>query len=250
MGRDSKRIWGAALMDNRGARRTTLAPEHVESRRRRRCLVAVMVAVVAVVVLVGYGRYELSHNLPNPYWGIFGTSYTYTFEAGPPGVGLLDTRPDEIVSRFIYDYIGVAGTFPCVAVLATYETDLFAPDPVRRGEVCPVHRRMAAAHIGTTRVYTTWRTIPLLAGTPEAYVSFRIDYEDGERLEHEFQLEAGEGLLSGTGQSQPYFRNQIHVKCWSLFEAYGFYPNIVAEPPRGVEYGTSKPVKRHCAGFE
>lgn len=215
-------------------------------QHRRKTAIVVGAAGLLFALMVGYTRYELTHDLPNPSWGIFGTSYTYTFEAGPPGVGLVDTRPDEIVSRYIHDYIGVAGTFPCVAALATYETDLFAPNPVRRGEVCSVHRPVAAAHIGTTRVSTTWRTVPLLAGTPEAYVSFRIDYEDGEHLERVFHLESGIGILADEGQSQWYFRTQIHVKCWSLFEADGFYPSVVAEPPRGLEYFISK---RHCAGF-
>ncbi len=227
---------------DKGAGKILVAIER--SRWARRIAV-----LLAVVVLVGYGSYELSHDLPNPYWGIFGTGYSYTFEAGPPGAGLLDTRPDEIVSRFIHDYIGVAGTFPCLAVLTSYGTALFAQNPIYRGEACPVHRPVAAVHIGTTRVYTIWRTIPLLAGTPEAYVSFRIDYEDGERLENRFQLLSGDGIFKGTGQSQWYFRTQIHVKCWSLFEAEGFYPNRVAEPPRGVEYFTSEPIERHCAGF-
>lgn len=223
-----------------------MVPEHLERNR----WVKRIAVLLAVVVLVGYGSYELSHDLPNPYWGIFDTSYSYTFEDGPPGAGLVDIRPDEIVSRFIHDYIGVAGTFPCLAVLASYGTALFTQTPVYRGEACPVHRPVAAVHIGTTRVYTTWRTIPLFAGTPEAYVSFRIDYEDGEHLEDRFQLLSNFGVFADTEQSQWYFRTQIHVKCWTLFQAEGFYPYVVPVLPRGLIYFTSEPANWHCAGFE
>src|SRR5689334_8498200 len=90
---------------------------HVQHRGRTAVIVGSTVLLLAL--LISYIHYEVAHNLPNPYWGIFGTSYSYSFEAGPPGVGLVETRPDEIVSRYIHEYIGVAGTFPCVAALAT-----------------------------------------------------------------------------------------------------------------------------------
>ncbi len=214
------------------------------AQHKRRTAIVVGAIGLLLALMVGYIRYEVAHDLPNPSWGIFGTGYTYTFEAGLPGVGLVDTRPDEIVSRYIHDYIGVAGTFPCVAALATYGDDPFAPDPVRSRKPCTVHRPVAAVHIGTTRVSTFWQVLPVFSGSPEAYVSYRIDYVDGEHLERDIHL------IGDRERSQPYFRTRIHVKCWFSIDTWAFYPNIVAQPPRGVEYNLRGDANTRCAGFE
>lgn len=213
-------------------------------QHRRRTAIVVGAAGMLFALMVGYIRYEMTHDLPNPYWGIFGTSYTYTFQEGPPGVGLVDTRPDEIVSRYIHDYIGVAGTFPCVATLATYGQDPFPADPVRSGKHCTVNRLVAGVHIGSTHVITIRRALPISSGSPAAIVSYRIDYIDGEHLEGEFQL------IADLFRSQPYFRTQIHANCWFFFEALGFYPYVVTQPPRGIEYHITGEADTRCAGFE
>ncbi len=77
-------------------------------RRDKKVAAAALAVAVLLLVMAGYIRYETDHDLPNPSWGILNGDYSYTFDDGPPAVGLVDIRPDELVSGFFHDYIRVA----------------------------------------------------------------------------------------------------------------------------------------------
>lgn len=225
-------------MDNREARRSLL-PDYLErSRWVRRIAV-----LLAVVVLVGYVRYELSHDLPNPYWGMLWPMYSYTPEQGPPSASLLETRPDEIVAQFLADYIHVAGTFPCIASLADYQ-GYEGPDPVLngRGEACTVHRPVAEVHITLVEVVAGLQSIPG-RWQPEARVHFHLQYSDGEHLEGVMHL------FPDRVHSQQYYATFLHDNCWDLSESGGyFYPHQVQQVPRGLRYFDE--TQDRCSGYD
>lgn len=214
--------------------------------RRRRWLwpsFAIVLLLVLVAALVPHAGYELTHDLPNPYWGIFPVSYSYTPEQGPPGAGLMETRPDEISLQFIQDYISVAGTFPCVTSLASYSDESDAGDPVLdgSGKPCEVQRPVHEVRITLVQVDAAFKS---LRSIPEATVHYRITYTDGEQLAGSFLL------IPDLNRSQPYYLTYIHANCWFLGQAsFEFYPDTGREPPRGLDYFTAHLAARHCAGF-
>ncbi len=227
------------------ARTTLVVPEHLERNR----WVKRIAVLLAVVVLVGYVRYELSHDLPNPYWGTLWPMYNYTPEQGPPSASLLETRPDAIVVQFLTDYIHVAGTFPCIASLANYHGYDDAPDAVRNdpvlsggGQVCRVHRPVVEVRITLVEMVGHLKSIPGI-WQPDARVHFHLQYSDGEHLEGVMHL------FADRVHSQPYHATYIHDNCWYLpaSGAY-FYPNQMQQVPNGLQYfdGTQD----RCSGYD
>ncbi len=225
-------------------RRVRVTPVTLERGRWRIRIVALVVGgMVAASVLVVHGRYELTHDLPNPYWGIFPMSYSYTPEQGPPGAGLMETRPDEISLQFIRDYISVAGTFPCVASLASYSDDSDAGDPVldESGKPCEVHRPVHEVRITLVYVVAAFES---LRSIPEATVYFHITYTDGEQLTSSFLL------IPDMNRSYGYYLTYIHANCWFLWKAsFNFYADAGREPPRGLIYSRRHEAGSRCAGF-
>lgn len=202
-----------------------------------------LLLLLVVAALIPHVRYELTHDLPNPYWGTFWLSYSYTPQQGPPGPSLVETRPDDIALQFIRDYVNVAGTFPCVTPLASYREDSDAGDPVldESGKPCDVHRPIREIHITLVYVRAAFQA---LRSTPEATVQYRITYMDGEQLSSAFLM------IPDTHRSHPYYLTYIRANCWFLSKAsLNFYTHAGREPPRGLQYFTFTDSKRHCAGF-
>lgn len=203
--------------------------QRTESMRHWDMRIATAGLVLALILLVmsGYIRYETEHDLPNPSWGILNGDYSYTFGNGPPGVGLVDVRPDELVARYFTDYIRVAGTYPCDSSL------------INTG-MCTRYRPVTAVHVGPTRV-VAHHFLPFTpAHVLEAFMAFRIDYADGQYTESVFALFAE--------RSQPYFRTRIHATCWFFSETFTFYPNIVSPIPPGLTYYIEHDVTPRCSG--
>jgi hypothetical protein len=94
----------------------TSAALHRRGKSRTRWLI--VVAIISVLLTVLYsvsttlGRYETTHDIPNPWWGAFNGSYGYTPEQGPPSPELMVTQPETIIARYLSDYIDFAGTYP------------------------------------------------------------------------------------------------------------------------------------------
>lgn len=190
--------------------------------RLRWIILAVLLVLLVGVALVPHAAYETTHDLPNPFWGLFNRSFSYTPDQGPPAAGLVDTRPDLLVRQYLADYIRVAGTYPCAQDPSTYDE---FEDPIVHGQPCPVHRPVATFLV--TSVYVgILDTIDV--GAPGAIVGFEVRYVDGERL--------ASTLTLTPYRYQNYFLAYIHQDCWDLPT---FYPDVVPQVPRGVWYVTA-----------
>lgn len=208
----------------------SLGHERTKSLQRWEKKIATAGIAVALLLMVtaGYIRYEADHDLPNPSWGILNGDYSYTFDNGPPGVSLVDIRPDELVSRYFHDYIRVAGTYPCDASLTSEGG-------------CKRYRPVTAVHIGPTRV-VAHHFLPFnSAYMLEAFVSYRIDYVDGQYAQSVFEL--------GAYRSQPYFTTRIHATCWDFGEAVTFYRAVKLPITQGLVYYSGYEVTPRCAGY-
>lgn len=203
-------------------------PTRPTSRRPRWGHLAVLLALLVAVGLALYGAHETTHDLPNPFWGLFNRSFTYTPEQGPPAAGLVDTRPDVIVQQYLTDYLRVAGTYPCAQDPSTYDD---FEDPITHGQPCPVHRPVVGFVV--TSVYVgILPTIDL--GAPGAEVHIQVSYADGERLVSTITLTPH--------RYQNYLLAYVHQDCWDLPL---FYPEAVPQAPRGVWYVTAGG-EEHC----
>lgn len=206
----------------------TISPRRVHRRRRAIAVAIGVTAVLLVGVPLGvYGHYETTHDIPNPFWGTFTREFTYTPEQGPPGGGLIVSRPDVIVGRYLADYIRVAGTYPCAQDPNRYVED---EDPVMKGQRCPITRPVATFAITATRVYGAGRTTMRF---PIAEVRFGIAYADGHSW--------ASSLFLGTRHYHDYFLSYTHQDCWRSIDILDFYPAIVSQAPPGAEYPTLAP---------
>ncbi len=128
---------------------------------------AVLVSCLVAVLLVPVR----TRGIPDAF---FRTSITYTPEQGPPNPALLDSRPEQIVQRYLADYIGLAGTYPCLQDLSSVYDDL--QDPVLHGQPCPVTRPVASFRVTAVTIRSHG-----LAERPEATVSVIVTYTDGRQ---------------------------------------------------------------------
>ena len=131
--------------------------------------------------LVPYAQYKSSHDIPNPFWGVFGKTVTYTPEQGPPSSDLVDTRPEAVVLRYIADYQKLAGAYPCALDLANYQEGM---DPVLRGQPCSVHRPVASVVVRSVLLGAehTTQIVAAQIQSPEAYVHLLITYADSTQF--------------------------------------------------------------------
>lgn len=186
--------------------------------------------VSAVLLFNPHARYEHTHDLPNPYWGLFNGEYSYTPPQGPPGAGLVDSRPERIVVQYIHDYISVAGTFPCASSLADYPARLEGGDPVLLGHGCTVRRTVASVTVLSVWVHRFGAELDYYTA-PKATVRYRVTYTNGEAFEGTLTLAPME--------SQRYFLTYIHLTCWQSLDTLLLYPDIVPYVPSGVRYESS-----------
>lgn len=202
-------------------------------RPRQRRLLRIMVgigvvgAALAALLFNPHALYERTHDVPNPYWGLFNGTYSYTPQQGLPSPDLLDTPPDTVVLHYIRDYISVAGTYPCAQDLAGYaDLDLHVGDPVLLGHVCSVHRPVA--DVAALEVSVGRRGTSIDASRAMVTVRYRVAYADGEAWTAAMQL--------FPERRQGYFAASIHLNCWDSLETLLLYPRIVSTVPRGIQY--------------
>jgi hypothetical protein len=202
---------------------------HVPVRRRLVVLIsvggavlvlgAVLLAVLLLVRTVLPQRGEDLRGLPSR----FSTgSITYTPETGPSNPTLLDSRPERIVERYLADYIGLAGTFPCLQDLSSpYDA---TEDPVLLGQSCPVSRPVAFYAVNSVKVLSHG-----LVGLPEATVRFVINYTDGSQW-------TGETGLVPDRYQMPWGIYFAHLDCWSSLGTLQMFDNLVPDIPPGAAY--------------
>ena len=80
-----------------------------------------MLCSLLSVWLIPYAQYKSSHDIPNPFWGVFGKTVTYTPEQGHPVPISWIHVPEAVVLQYIADYQKLAGTYPCALDLANYQ---------------------------------------------------------------------------------------------------------------------------------
>lgn len=194
--------------------------------RKSRTRWLIVGAIISVLLTALYsvsttlGRYEMSHDIPNLWWGIFNGSYSYTPEQGPPSPELMVTRPDTIIARYLSEYIDFAGTYPCVQNLARYDIPY---DPVLNGGACDVKRPVVDYQITGVNVQRR--------GPQSGFkttVSSVIHYADGTEYPHEFYMLADE--------RDPYWLSFIHLNCWASPETLFFFDLVISDTPTGASY--------------
>ncbi len=209
-----------------------LAPPPRQVRWGRRAVLAVAIVLASCILLCGllgiYGRYKTTHDIPNPFWGVFNESFSYTPEQGPPGGGLLVSRPDVIVRQYLTDYIRVAHTYPCVQDLNQYESD---QDPFLLGKPCTVTRPVASFAVTSVRVYVAGES---LGRFPSADVNYVVTYADGRSWASSIV-----GMIPHRHDS--YVFAYAHQDCWDSDGLLLLYPAIVPQVPPGAEYPVREP---------
>jgi hypothetical protein len=191
----------------------------------RRIVLGVVVFDAICLLLFGlfgvYGRYETTHDIPNPFWATFNRTFTYTPEQGPPSRDLFATRPDIVVRQYLADYLRLAGTYPCVQNLDGYNVDY---DPFLDGKPCTVVRPVASVAITSVTVAPPGCD----CGPAMAEVHFRVLYTDGQSYLSFMTLVPIE--------SDPYWLTETHMDCWMSNDFFRLYSDIVSQAPPGVRY--------------
>ncbi|HET8908160.1 MAG TPA: hypothetical protein VFN11_14470 [Ktedonobacterales bacterium] len=222
-------------------------PVPLPVRRRHGCLRKALALGMSLLVLGGllsvwlipYVQYQSSHNIPNPFWGVFGKTITYTPEQGPPGPELLDSRPEGVILHFIADYQKLAGTYPCAQDLALYDD---AHDPVLDGHSCAVHRPIAFVSVRSVQIGPA-EYAPEVVGPfrgVQGDVHVEIAYTDGTR--HTMTLSVR------PNKYQYYWFTYLHLDCWGSIGISSLYPKQVPQVPKGAEYGLDAQGNSLCQG--
>lgn len=216
------------------------APPPVIYQRQRRnrwfaitgvILASMLACALWASLLTTYAQYERMHDIPNPIWGVFTRSYTYTpATAAALNPALLKTRPDLIFLRYAHDYIQLAGTYPCAPDLSTY-TPVSDPILSRQARACPVKRLVTG--IVVTQVYVG--IVGPDVGMPGAVVRYTVSYADGTRWSEREYL--------GANQSQMYYLSHIHLTCWDSVGITALYTYVLSlsRVPSGVAYSGLTP---------
>jgi hypothetical protein len=191
-----------------------------------------------VSLLIPYAQYERTHDIPNPVWGAFTKSYTYTpATADKLNPILLKTRPDLVVLEAIHDYVQLSGAYPCAPYLTSYTT---ISDPILIGQArtCPVKRPVT--DIVVTGVYVG--IIGPDIGSPGAVVTYTVHYGDGSSWTSQEDLDAN--------QYQQYYLSYVKLTCWGSIVITLLYTHglPVSRVPSGAEYTVRTPgnISYHC----
>lgn len=207
----------------------------VRRSRRRVVFVTILICVLVVVTFAAllfnpHGQYERTHDLPNPYWALFTGTYTYTYEAGPPGHGLVDRRPDVAVLTYVRQYIGDFGSYPCHGQVGDYTAahllDTICPPPVADVEV-------TSTTVGKVNEGAEGQN-----GTPVAYVSLLVHYADGTTADRTITLFPRDSSF--------YFFSWVHLNCWRSGETDAFYNGALSGVPAGLSYYPGDATTRTC----
>lgn len=217
------------------ATRNEHSPQPQSPASLRGCLIKGGATALGILVLcalcsawfVPYAQYKSSHDIPNPFWGVFGKTVTYTPEQGPPSPELLDSRPEAVVLAYIADYQKLAGTYPCTQDLASYND---GNDPVLLGQPCSVHRPIVSVIVRSVRVGAV-ASSPGGIGPfepPQADVHLDITYADG--------IQYAMTISMLPSRYQKYWFTYLHMDCWGSSGITAMYPKLVSHVPRGVNY--------------
>lgn len=210
-------------------------PVPLPVRRRHGCLRKTLALGVSLLVLGGllsvwlipYAQYQSSHNIPNPFWGVFGKTVTYTPEQGPPSPVLVDSRPEAVMLQYIADYQKLAGTYPCAQDVANYVTSM---DPVLIGQPCLVHRPVVSVGVRLVQVGAA-ASSPGGMGPfepPQAEIHLMIIYAGGTQYAMTISM--------FPIRYDKYWFSYLHMDCWDSSGIADMYPRLVAQAPSGAHY--------------
>ncbi len=188
--------------------------------------------------IVYYVQQNTDHNIPNPAWGLFNGGYTYTPQQGPPGPGLLNSRPEDTLLQYFHDYTMVYGTIPCAQPTSSDATDIL--EQVRVPSIgqtvqCANTRKVQSIQIQKIHIYHH-------GGTGAGYVLFAdiyftITYQDDTHWQGVYWL------VPNFSKSQSYYFTYIHLDCWTGYsnylDLYGIYfeeHNLKRPTTKGMEY--------------
>ena len=197
-----------------------------------------VVWVVACGSLVYYVQAYKDQDIPNPAWGIFNGGYTYTPAKGPPGAGLLNSRPEDTFLQFFHDYMMVFGTIPCAQPTAedsdTILDRVHVPNPGQTPN-CANTRVVQSIEVTQVQVVTHNAFNGYWVG---AMIYFTVRYTNGTLWQANYTL------LVDPQYSQKYYNTYIHLDCWngsdSYWHLYGLYfwkRNLKVPVVKGMEYG-------------
>ncbi len=175
--------------------------------------------VVNVIDTINPPSYWNTHDIPNPTWGMYNGGYTYTPQQGPPGPGLLNSRPEDTFLQFFHDYMMVFGTIPCAQPTSSDANDIL--DQVRVPNIgqtvqCANTRVVQSMEITQVQVVTHNAFNGYWVG---AMIYFTVRYTNGTLWQANYIL------LADPEYSQKYYSTYIHLDCWSG-DAAGVYAGI------------------------
>lgn len=214
-----------------GVSSATPCPVPARRRASRGCIISLLMTSICVLVLcsllsvwfVSYARYESSHDIPNPVWGLIGRTFSYTPQQEPPSPALLDSRPEAVVLQFIADYRSVAETFRCAQDLASYVLSGENTDPILSDQdqqpPAPPYGRRCAVHRPVSAVMARSALVGLVGHFQqfEAVVHLEVAYADGARYVTTIAV--------FPNRYQEYWDTHIHLDCWDFIGMDSFYWN-------------------------
>jgi hypothetical protein len=174
----------------------------------------------------------LIQGIPDP---LFLPSITYTPQQGPPNPALLASRPERLVQRYVADYIGLAGTYPCVPNPTSpyYDEDR---DPVLVGQPCRITRPVASYAVISVTIRTHG-----LEGRPEAIVALVVRYTSGR------QWTSAISMYPDRYVSVPLL--YFHLDCWSSLGTLQMFGYLVPEIPAGAGYSSPDGLVTYCKDY-
>ena len=194
--------------------------------------------VAACGSMVYYVQQYKDRDIPNPAWGTFNGGYTYTPQQVPPGPGLLNSRPEDILLQYFHDYNMVYGTIPCAQPISSDAEDIM--DQVRVPNIgqtmqCANTRKVQSIQIQKIHVYFVGGIAANYDFVADVY--FVITYQDGTQWQGDYPL------APDFSWSQIYYRTYIHLDCWTGYsnylDLYGIYfeeYNLKKPTTKGMEY--------------
>ena len=203
--------------------------------------------IVNMIEIISPPSYWNTHDIPNPTWGTYNGGYTYTPQQGPPGQGLLNSRPEDTFIQFLHDYNQIFKTIPCAQPTSsdadTIMDEVQVPN-IGQTVQCANSRIVQSIEITQVQVVTHNAFNGYWVG---AFIYFTVRYTNGT------MWQANGVLLADPAYSQKYYTTYIHLDCWSgtpaniygqIYDGRGSYydqHHLPYPTTKGMEYLNNGP---------